>query len=261
VLRFIEERKVESTAALIGVAGDVAYVVNSREAIAFWLAEGKLVEKFRVAVPSTVHPVRVAAREGHAYVLDEKGHWSLIAETGITQTRSFDPETEGRVAVFGRHRFDIEDEELTYRFDEGEAHRAPLLAKDAGLWRIGSDRLLLYRSHRWGSRDFDLFLFQVGETPVRLTKVCGAISGELTEPAHVTVGEVDLDTDREGGFEIWSAQWGFFSPSVDASAVCPKKESDCYLHDRAGIDPDVWLFRRPVLEVDGDASCEEICGE
>jgi hypothetical protein len=156
------------------------------------------------------------------------------------------------VAVFGRHRFEIEGDELAYRLGEQETHRIPLLTDKAGLWRIGDDRLLLFRP-----TDFqhpDLFLFAVGDTPVRLTKVCGAIDGELTEPAHVTIGAIDLDTDREGGFEIWSSQWGFYEPALNADPVCPEEES-CYPTPEQHIDDVVSLLGRPKLEVKASANC------
>jgi serine/threonine protein kinase len=260
VLRFLEERQVDGTTALITVAGETAYVVNGAEALALALDGEVLVERFRVAMPSGARPVRVAVREGHAYVLDENGRWSLIAAGGITPTRAFDPEPEGRVALFGDHRFDLEGDELAYRFREGEAHRSPLLARDVGVWRIGANRLLLFRGTEYSlDRKPNLFLFAVGETPRRLTKVCGAVSGELTAAAHVTIGAIDLDTDREGGFELWSSQWGFYSPTVEASPVCPAVEDSCSTHESSEIDPEVRLLGRALLEVRASASCDMLC--
>jgi serine/threonine protein kinase len=262
VLRFIEERQVRSSPELITVARDQVYVVNRDEATVFALKEdGALEERYHVPVPAGLSPVRVAAREGHAFVLDGAGHWSLIAESGLTVTRSFDPEPEGHVAVFGDHRFDLETNQVAYRFREGEARRFPLNARGAGLWRIGADRLLLFREGRYDKSN--LHLFAVGNTGVRLTKVCGSVVGELTEAAHVTIGDIDLDTDREGGFEIWSSQWGFFEPELEATPVCPERthhdDNDCGDHHVVQIDSDARLLRRPVLKVDGSADCEELC--
>jgi hypothetical protein len=260
VLRFAEERRVDSAPELISAFGDTLYVVNAKEAIAFTLKGDTLEQKFRVPMPSGSGPVRVAVREGHAFVLDQRGHWSLIAESGVTATRPFDPEAEGRVAVFGDHRFEIEEQELAYRFREGEVHRFPLMSSSTGVWRLGADRLVLFTNHVWGDTP-NLFLFAVGQTPVRLTKVCGTVEGALTGSAHVTVGAIDLDTDREGGFEIWSDQWGFFEPSLEASPVCPEPSTDCYTHEQATIEGVARLFRRPQLELDAHAECEESCGE
>jgi serine/threonine protein kinase len=260
VLRWIEDRQVTSSADLITVAREVVYVVNDREATAFTLHDGGLVEKYHVALPTGGKPVRVAAHEGRAFVLDQAGHWSLIAEGAVTATRSFDPEPEGKTALFGDHRFDVDGKELAHRLREGEARRFPLVSNGAGIWRVGTDRLLLYREG--GYHKPNLFLFAVGATAVRLTKVCGAIAGELTEAPHVTIGEIDLDADREGGFEIWSSAFGFYEPSLDASPVCPDHvPSDCSGHEYSQIDRDVGLLRRPLLRVDGYADCEVFCGD
>jgi serine/threonine protein kinase len=257
VLRFLEERSVQSDKALITVVGDTAYVVNKDRAIAMTLVGDQLVEKFRVEMP--VFPVRVGVREGHAFVLDTEGHWSILAESGVVRTRSFDPEPEGRLAVFGDRRFEIETDALAYRYKEGEPHRFPLLSEAAGVWRIGTDRLLLYHPAVFGTAN--LFLFAVGDTPLRLTKVCGTITGPLAEPAHVTAGGIDLDTDEEGGFELWSAQWGFFAPSLNAFADCETTPpNERYLDSHSHIDNELNLFRRPLAQVDGSVECTW-CGD
>jgi len=253
VLRFGEERQIATTPALLTTIGDAVYYVTTTEAVAMHLDGDGLAETFRVPLPGEITPIRVAARDGHAYLLDSAGHWSLLAAAGVTQTRSFDPEPEGRVAVFGPHRFEIEGNALAYRRNEGEAHRLPLEAGATGVWRLGVDRLLLFRR---GQMESNLFLFRVGDAEPILTKVCGTIEGGLVAPAHVTMGDLDVDTDGEGGFELWSSQRGFFSATLEGEAQCGPPSEDCTTAQQSEIDSDNALLGQPVLQLHGQVACE-----
>ncbi len=254
VLRPLGERLVNSAPALISSIGNLVYLVSKQEVLALTLSGDELVESFRAPLPAGLNPIRVAVRDGQAYVLAESGHWSLLAARGVVRTPAFDPEPNGQVAIFGPHHFEVEGESLVYRRHNGEAQRAPLASPETGIWRLGDDRMLLLRRSSVDNNS-TLFLFAVGQTPRSLTKVCGAVTGELEGPAHVAVGGIDLDTDRAGGFELWSSQWGFYAPLLTATPQCPVDDEQG-AEPQTSMTPEVGLFGQQQVELEGETGCE-----
>ena len=106
-------------------------------------------------------------------------------------------------------------------------------------------------------RENTFFLFSVGTSSPRLTKVCGSFdrSETLDEPASIALGTLKMATDRKGGFEIWTSQWGFFEPFVsDLSKDVLACDAADDQYERLSIDL-VPAFHQKSVSVTWHARC------
>jgi hypothetical protein len=201
--------------------------------------------------------VRASAHGGKAFVLDTEGHWYAIGDRALEPAAPFDPDpSEGKVATFGSTRFTIREE-------DPERSGAVLVdAVDAPPGRAAViDPIYRPRIFKVSERQLavavsaEVYVFDVGPLPPRLTKVCGALETEerLLAPAQVKIGALQLSTDRKGRFEIWTAQWGFTDVEMGGDNVIHCGEED---HQEFSVDDrELPLFHQRSLRVRPNVYC------
>jgi hypothetical protein len=131
-----------------------------------------------------------------------------------------------------------------------------LAAMEKALFPIGDDRLAVFR-------DGELFVFGVGQAEPRMTKLCVSVTppaGERVKgPARITIGDMDLVTDRSGKADVWSYQWGFVQPELYGSASDASPVLECGADEdlslQTGIVP---LFGQVSVTAEVSASCEAV---
>ena len=251
----------DSSGKMVTVVNGVGYFVAHSEIESFSLTDPELpiIAKIPWTSVTTAKAVRIVEHKGAPHLLDAEGHWYRVGET-LERVASFDPDDGiGKIAKFGSFSFENEDEGVTIR-GAGDEQHWPLGTRFQAVFKVSDDRLAVLR------RD-ELFLFTVGQAKPRLTKLCITVvphdDERINAPAAVTVGSMELVTDRAGKLEVWTNQWGFIEPQI-ASVTDAKPVLDCGKEDEyylsLGIDM-VPMFRQVSVSTEAWAQCDAICGD
>jgi hypothetical protein len=241
----------------VTVVADMVYLVGPKAIVVRSALDPGLPEKRRIPIPDDVTPVRLAKHRGAAYLLDERGNWYLVGAATADRAPSFDPDDlEGKVAVLEGGRFELDGEEaILVHNGMGDPVHWPLGQFDSRIFRVANDRLLLYRRG-------ELYLFAVGPTPNRLTKLCVALKPDeglkFRIPAEVPVvfGPMAMATDRSGKLEIWTSLWGFTQLQIDPFPNPPLVHCTSAEVQNLDFDDALTLFRQPSVSVEVIADCE-----
>lgn len=236
--------------------GSAVFIGNHYSVQSIPLLGDDLVPKSDLSLPSGVKPVRLASYRGAAHVLDEEGHWYRIGKETVDRAPSFDPDgEEGKVAAFPAAHFAFEGgANLFARLPNADPLPWPIDDADVAIFKASDNRLAVVRA-------MELFVFEIGRQPNRLTKVCVSVdpgpAHKLEAPVQIGFGALSLTTDRSGHADVWTGDWGFIEPKIapagEKSVVTCGEDEDEMLEA-----PMLPLFRQTSVTLPATASCEVV---
>jgi len=190
----------------------------------------------------------VALHEDRPYVLDRKGHWSLITPTGLAPGAPFDPNPdEGRLVSLPDFEVRFDSDGLRV---EQEGERVALVRSWPDyVFKLGPDRIAVFG---WPSQ---ILIFEVGTFPSRVTKVCGTVTSEEKRvgPTELRLGERHVAADAKGRFELWTRETDGIVVRLDEAGLsCPNGT-----HVELSAEAELPVFQQRSIVMKAAVACEE----